>query len=113
MLSVVLKASKGKVHCAPQPQALRSAVLRSASQCFAVLRSASQCVGERLSDGLERGLGDLLVAHAGLADDDLAAAVSDYRPRRRNENHATKKPPDGRLEHLVAGAGFEPTASGL
>ena len=25
----------------------------------------------------------------------------------------TKKPPDGRLEHLVAGAGFEPTASGL
>ena len=26
---------------------------------------------------------------------------------------ATKKPPDGRLEHLVAGAGFEPTASGL
>ena len=78
-----------------------------------MLRSASQCVGERLSDGLERGLGDLLVAHAGLADDDLAAAVSDYRPRRRNENHATKKPPDGRLEHLVAGAGFEPTASGL
>ena len=39
--------------------------------------SVTQRVGERLSDGLERDLGDLLAAHADFADDDLAADVPD------------------------------------
>ena len=39
--------------------------------------AVAQRVGERLSDGLERDLGDLLAAHAGPADDDLAADVPD------------------------------------
>ena len=58
-------------------------------------------------------LAPLVYQPRGHADDDLAADVPDYRSKRDNEDQDAKKPPDGRLEHLVAGAGFEPTASGL